>query len=119
MIIGRVRNLEAIVELEVAGPTGQRQAVEAVIDTGYNGHLTLPANIVSSLGLPFAGHRRGKLADGSVTILEVHLATVSWHGRQRDVLVLRAAGGALLGMALLEGSRLTVDVFEDGTVTVD
>ncbi len=118
MITGRVRNLEAIVELEVAGPTGQRQAVGAVIDTGYNGHLTLPANVVSSLGLPFAGHRRGKLADGSITILDVHLAVI-WHGRQRDVMVLQAAGGALLGMALLAGSRLKVDVFEDGAVTVD
>jgi clan AA aspartic protease len=119
MITGRVRNLEAIVEFEVAGPSGQRQPVEAVIDTGYNGHLTLPSELVSRLGLPFAGHRRGKLADGSVTILDVHLASIVWHGLERDVLVLQAAGGALVGMALLEGCRLTVEVFEDGTVTVE
>jgi predicted aspartyl protease len=34
-------NLEATVGLLVRGPGGQEQAIEAVIDTGFKGFLTL------------------------------------------------------------------------------
>jgi predicted aspartyl protease len=76
MIAGRVTNREAIVELDLAGPGQSLRSVEAVIDTGYNGQLTLPRPLVSRLNLPFAGHRRGRLADGSIAVLDVYLATV-------------------------------------------
>jgi len=118
MISGRIGNQEARLELNVQGRDAARRSVEVVVDTGYNGHLTLPSRLVSSLELSFAGHRRATLADGSATLLKVYLATVSWHGRQREVLALQAAGTPLLGMALLRGSRLTMDVVEGGRVTV-
>ncbi|MEX2139537.1 MAG: clan AA aspartic protease [Pirellulales bacterium] len=119
MITERVRDREAVIELEVSGPAGRPHVVEAVIDAGYNGELTVPASLVNALQLPFAGYRRGMLADGSITVLDVHLATIAWHGEERDVLVLKATGAALLGMALLENNRLTIDVFEGGPVLVD
>jgi predicted aspartyl protease len=55
------------------------QQIAAVIDTGYNGELTLPDALVDDLQLPFAGYRRGMLADGSIAVLPVYLATVKWH----------------------------------------
>lgn len=78
MISGRIRNREAIIELIVSGPGQPRRQIKAVIDTGYNGYLTLPSHLVSVLQLPFAGHRRGTLADGSVTRLDVYLVSVMW-----------------------------------------
>ncbi len=119
MIRGTIRNREAVIELEVSGPGGPPQQIEAVIDTGFNGYLTLPSQLVSVLQLPFAGHRRGTLADGSVTRLDVYLASVVWHGRQKDVLISQAAGTPLIGMSLLEGSRLTMDVADGGDVTIE
>ena len=76
MINGRIRTREAIIEVEVSGPSQPPQQIEAVIDTGYNGYLTLPSHLVTVLQFPFAGHRRGTLADGSVTVLDVYLASV-------------------------------------------
>jgi len=119
MISGRIRNLEAIIELEVSSPGQPPQQIEAVIDTGYNGYLTLPSQLVSVLQLPFAGHRRGTLADGSVIRLDVYLASVVWHGRQKDVLISQAVGTPLIGMSLLEGSRLTMNVVDGGDVTIE
>lgn len=119
MISGRIRNCEAIIELEVSGFGEPPQSIEAVIDTGYNGYLTLPTHLVTALRLTFAGHRRGTLADGSVTRLDVYLASVLWHGQQTDVLVSQTAGTPLVGMSLLEGSRLTMSVLEGGDVTID
>lgn len=119
MISGRICNREAIINVEVSGPAEPPELIEAVIDTGYNGYLTLPSQIVTALRLAFAGHRRGTLADGSVTRLEVYLASVLWHGRQRDVLISQTAGTPLIGMSLLEGSRLTMSVLEGGDVTIE
>ena len=119
MITGRVTpNREAVIDLEVGDAIGQTQQVQAVIDTGYNGYLTLPGNAIRSLQLPFAGHRRGILADGSVLVLDVYLGSASWHGRPLDVLIAQADGTPLVGMSLLRGSRMTVDVIDDGDVVI-
>ncbi|MEO8498008.1 MAG: clan AA aspartic protease [Planctomycetota bacterium] len=119
MIRGTIRNREAVIELEVSGPGQTASKVEAVIDTGYNGYLTLPYDLVAALQLAFAGYRRGTLADGSVTRLNVYLASVMWHGQQKDVLISQTTGAPLIGMSLLEGSRLTMDVTDGGAVTIE
>ena len=47
MIEGFVNaNLEAVVNVPIRGPAGQTREVEAVIDTGFNGFLTLPPSLV-------------------------------------------------------------------------
>ena len=43
MIEGVVNaNLEAVVTLSLQDPSGRTREVEAVVDTGFNGYLTLP-----------------------------------------------------------------------------
>jgi hypothetical protein len=59
------------------------------------------------------------LADGRDITLRQYEATVLWDGQPRDVMVLEADGGALIGMALLYGSRLTVEVLDGGPVTIE
>ena len=63
---------EAVISVTVAGPSGPTREIEAVVDTGYNGFLTLPPALVAELGLPFASIGRASLADGSeVTFLSM------------------------------------------------
>jgi clan AA aspartic protease len=120
MMTGRVTALrEATLRLTVIGPDQRQQVVEAVLDTGYNGFLTLPSHIVRPLQLPFVGYRRATLGDGSIIVLEMYLATVLWHEQEREVLVLQADGGPLVGMALLYGSRVVLHVVDDGDVLVE
>ncbi len=38
---------EAVLRLRVRGPGGREETVEAVIDTGFNGYLTLPISLIS------------------------------------------------------------------------
>jgi hypothetical protein len=53
MISGVVNgNLEATIRLLIRGPGGPEQEIEAVIDTGFNGFLTLSPALVRRLGLP-------------------------------------------------------------------
>ena len=120
MITGKITaNREAIIELEVIGSNQKREKVEAVIDTGFNGYLTLPNDLINYLKLQLAGSRHVTLGDGNVVVLDMYLAKVLWHGREREVLALQADGGPLVGMSLLYGNRVTLDVIDDGNVTIN
>ena len=91
MITGRVTaNREVVVELEVVSSNQEKEKVEAVIDTGFNGYMTLPSDLVNRLKLQLAGNRRATLGDGNTVVLDVYLAKVIWHSQEREVLVLQA-----------------------------
>ena len=120
MITGKVSSdREATVDLEILGSNRQQQRVVAVVDTGFNGSLTLPGDVIGGLELPLVGNRRATLGDGSIVALEAYLAKVLWHELEREVLVLQAEGGPLLGMSLLYGNRVILNVVENGDVEIE
>ena len=119
MIIGSVINRRPLVHLTVRGPGGQDQDVEFVLDTGFTGFLTLPSAAVAALMLPFVQYYRGILADGRVTRLEVYAATVFWDGAERDVHVLAMGSAPLVGMSLMNGSDVRLQVTDGGLVTIE
>ena len=120
MIIGKITaNREAIIELEVIGSNQKKEKVKAVIDTGFNGYLTLPNDLINYLNLQLAGSRHVTLGDGNVVVLDMYFAKVLWHGQEREVLALQADGGPLVGMSLLYGNRVMLEVVENGAVTID
>ena len=63
---------EPVITLALQGPLGQSREVEAIVDTGFNGFLTLPTSLVSELGLPFVSIGRATLADGNEIAYEVY-----------------------------------------------
>ena len=111
---------EAVVSLEVSGTGSSRDTtnIQVVIDTGFTGHLTLPPETVRSLSLPERGFVEVELADGEMATLGAYEAQVLWHGRPRRVPVYEADGGPLVGMSLLRGSTLTIEVIPSGEVTI-
>lgn len=119
MIRGKITAYqEAVIELEVGGLNSSAK-IEAVIDTGFTGYLTLPSALINRLKLQQAGEQRAILGDENRVVLNRYVAKVLWHGAERDVFVLQAEGGPLIGMSLLYGSRLILDVVTDGDVTID
>ena len=52
-------------------------------------------------------------------LLDLYLATVLWDTQPREVLVLAAEGGSLMGMAMLYGHRVIVHVVDNGDVLID
>jgi clan AA aspartic protease len=105
---------EAVVQVPVRSLDGQEQAIEVVIDTGYNGHLTLPPHLIAAFGLPFRRNGLAVLGDGSTVTFDVHEALILWDGRPRRIPVDSADTEPLLGMSLLEGHELNVQVIQGG-----
>lgn len=93
--------------------------VEAVLDTGFNGFLTLSASVVAELGLTLLDAVPTMLATGDEVLLSVFGATVEWDGQERQIFVLEAEGDALLGMALLENQRVTLEVRAGGRIGIE
>lgn len=87
MIVGRVRNRGPVTPLIVYGTRGRSIEMEAVVDTGYTGWLTLPSELITTLRLRWDSFGQGTLADGSVVAYDVYFARVLWNGRFRRVRV--------------------------------
>ena len=120
MLTGTVTSeFEAVLTIELQGADGESETLRAAVDTGFDGFLALPSSVMTRLGLPFQGLADLMLADGSAVILAVFEATVIWHGRAVSVSAIEGEGGALVGMRLLQGSRLTTDVLENGPVRIE
>jgi len=119
MIAGVVNEqAEATIPLRALGPEGVELLITAVIDTGFSDYLTLPPSMIAALGLGSDVPVEATLADGSLAQMDSYQATLLWDGQPREILVLEADGGPLVGMALLYGSRLSIDVVDGGAVTV-
>jgi clan AA aspartic protease len=118
MIVGIVHGREPRIRLTIRGFGGHQREIEAVVDTGYTGWLTLPPTIVGALNLSWRTFGRGTLADGSVSFFDVYHARVVWDGRVRPVFVDEFEATPLVGMALLRGRELKMQVRARGKVTI-
>ena len=120
MIRGRVNaRREARVLLEVRGGARQVHSIEAVIDTGFGGHLTLPPEVISLLDLESRGRTDVTLAGGARELWNTWRGQVLWHDRPRTIRILESRGPPLLGTQLLEDSELTIQVRAGGEVVIE
>jgi clan AA aspartic protease len=120
MIRGRVTEArQVIIPLQIRGPNGQTESIEAMVDTGFDGLLALPPELVAKLELPYGMTRAYELGHGGSVEFDIHRATVLWDGQARDVGAVVSKGGALVGMAMLDGYRLSVDVVQGGEVRIE
>jgi clan AA aspartic protease len=118
MITGVGKAGEGRIRLKVIARQGREQEVEAVIDTGYTASLTLPPALIQALRLRWQTVDRFKLADGSMCIFDVYEAKVMWDGKVRTILVDEADAEPLVGMRLLKGHELKMQVRYRGKVSI-
>lgn len=119
MITGVVSgDLDARILVVVRGPAGQGQRIEAVVDTGFNGWLTLPPAEIATLTLPWRHSGRAILADGSEVVADMHEGALLWEGALVRIAIDAAESVPLIGMSLLHGYELAVQVIEGGRVII-
>lgn len=120
MIIGRVDvHRQAWVQLEIESNDGRLEPVDTVVDTGFDGHLTLPPQVIEELGLEPDEPSYVVLATGSRERVNVWRGNVLWHDRICKVFVFEASGPPLLGMELMEDSQVTMQPRINGHVLIE
>jgi clan AA aspartic protease len=107
-----------IIPASVRDSTGQDIPVQLVIDTGFDGYISLPSELIKQLDLPFITEETFTLADETEREFKTYAAIVVW-GEERGVLALMSDGPAMVGMAMLYGFRVTIDVIDGGEVIIE
>jgi len=119
MITGVVNaNGEALLRVVIGDLGTQRIVVDALIDTGYTGCLTLPPSTIAALNLPWRGSEEGILADGSTQMFDVYSATIIWDGEFKTIKINESDTDSLLGVGLLYGYEVCIETVSGGTVTI-
>lgn len=120
MIIGEVNHRnEAIIPISIRDSIGQILTLDAIIDTGFSDHLTLPFATITALQLTYSTTETYSLGNNSQVSIDLYHATVAWDGNERDILVLSTEANPLLGMSLLKGFRVIIDVVDGGNIRIE
>ena len=120
MIMGIINDrLELKVAIEISNEDGAFESVEAVLDTGFGGDLTLPIDAVERLGLKYSRRVPLILAGDQRMECVVYKGFVKWFGRTREIHVIAAEGQPLLGMTLLDGCKITIRVRPGGEALIE
>jgi clan AA aspartic protease len=107
-----------VIPLVIRDATGGEYRLQAIIDTGFNGALALPPSLVQSLGLEWRGQDSATLADDVERLFSFYEAIVVWDSERLRIEAIAADGPVLVGMALLAGYQLIIQVVPAGTVTI-
>jgi clan AA aspartic protease len=110
---------EATLQLAI-GDKNSLKMIDAIIDTGFDGFLMLPATAIHNLGLLPYSKEKIKLADGTICISDVYRSCVLWDGDYKMIDIHAHIGEMipLVGMSLLRGYRIQIDVVQGGEVTL-
>lgn len=120
MIIGAMTiEGDAVVPVRLRGLPETSIEVRAAIDTGFTEQISLPEGIIRQLGLNIVDEADLSLADGTIIQVRVFSAEVFWLGSWRRVNIAQVEGMPLIGLGLLRGCRLVIEVIEGGRVVIE
>jgi len=109
---------EAILPIVVKN-SDKSQFIDAVIDTGFSGFLTLPSKIIKALDLTWKGRDIATLGDGTSCIFEVYIVDIIWDGEYHKIDINESETLPLIGMGLLRGYDLQIQAIEGGYVAIE
>lgn len=97
------------VKVVLRGPFGHSQ-VDAIVDTGFNGALSVPEQNVARLGLRKRTVRLTRFADGTLRTVPVYHIEIEWVDGATFAEALESnLPDVLIGAGLLRGHQLMVD----------
>jgi len=118
MMQGRVnQSCEATLAISVKNDA-ITQMIDAVIDTGFSGFLTLPSDTIKTLMLSWQGRDVATLGDGTFCTFDVYIGLVIWDGQYREIYINESETVPLIGMQLLRGYEVKIRAIEGGLVTI-
>lgn len=113
MIQGRLReDGQAVVELNVVCSDRRSHTVPAIIDTGFNGQVSLSRRVVDELEplLTYEGTVEVELANGMVIEDDVYSGTIRFDGQELTAeIIITDSEDTLIGTGLLTNKVLLIN----------
>ncbi len=111
MLHGFFHNKCPRTKIVLVGESGEEK-IDALVDTGFNGFLSVPEVIAKSIGLEFTqAIESSTIADGSSSPSLIYRGKVVYDGSRVDILIdVQPNCKILLGTALLEELQLSLFV---------
>ena len=119
MVSGTIRSLVPIVPLIILDRNSTPQQYNAILDTGFIGMVSLPPSSIERLGLTDPSTEAVTFANGETGECNVYPATAIWNGERYSVSVYELGTEPLIGMELLNGSHVGMDVYEGGPIAIE
>jgi clan AA aspartic protease len=117
MIEGYVRDYLPRVTLLLPGHNGP-VAVEFIVDTGFDGDLSLPSSLVQQVDATFSTQRIVRLADGSKHYRPYYEIVLDWDEEERLTEITVLENSPLLGAVLLDGYLVEIEMTTGGRVQI-
>ena len=119
MIVGFVNESdEPVIKIKLVLSKGER-FVNAVIDTGFNGYISVPKKLISDSNWDFLGTEEYELASGELMRERVFLGRIEMGPESLTVFVLSSnSSDTLIGTKLLRNRLLTIN-FADKTLKIE
>jgi predicted aspartyl protease len=119
MLRGKVsKSLRPYIELEISGVKLSAK-LGIIVDTGSTYPLILSAKIIKDLELrPTFTEIKIRGIDGNIYYASTYECSIRWNGVTQNVVVAESPEKSLLGMPLMEGLNLQIQVNVGGDVTI-
>jgi predicted aspartyl protease len=117
MTLGHVRDFLPRLSLTLPGQD-DLVTVEFIIDTGFDGDLSLPISLISRLDVTFATERVLRLADGSLHRRLIYQVALERNDEIHLTEVVALENDPLLEAVLLDGMHVSLDMTDGGDVQI-
>ena len=122
MKIGSVRSEQGqmfpMVSLQLLSEGRQSIIVQALLDSGFSGAVSLPQEMVDKLGLESVGGRYATLADGIDQRVQVYIGSVQFAGDDYRSAIQAFGDEPMVGMHLLQSAKICFEAVPDGDVNL-
>jgi clan AA aspartic protease len=94
-------------------------SVDFVVDTGFEGELCIPPQVMARLDAAWRGDRWNLMADKSPRLTPFYDVAVEWDGEERVVEADQVDGRPLLGCMMMDGGVLQIEMHDGGEVSIE
>jgi predicted aspartyl protease len=111
MILGKIVEGRVVLPVSFCLSQTTELAIDFVVDTGFNGYLTLPSPAVAALKLPLESTIVARLTDGSESEIPIYLAEIRWN-EQVQFLMCYYWCGSLVMIVIFFGLRWGLSIVD-------
>ncbi len=115
IVIGRQAQIKIILRISGYPDLG----IGCVINTGFEGALTLPIVAVNRLQLPYVACLNTNLANNENFVVPVHRAIIVWDEVELEVPVLAMGIRPQIGTLLLNNFNLNIDFCDASILSIE